>query len=90
MAPPDTSSKPTKADLEKEARDLGIEGISDKTKDELAAAVADARANPAPELEDDGSDDSGRPPLRQVAQDSADPAKKPRVRDITTPKEGDR
>jgi hypothetical protein len=37
----------TKAELMEEARDLGVEGRSSMTKDELAAAVAEAQQNPS-------------------------------------------
>lgn len=81
-------AEPTRPELDEQARALGIDPEQYETKQELQDAIDDAPA--APTLEDDGSDESGRPPLHEVAEDSADPDQHPRVREVTTPKEGDR
>ena len=83
MAPPDTTEL-TKAQLEEQAHGLGID-TSGMNKAEIADAIEEV--NPAPELDADGSDDSGRPPLAQVAQERHEEG---RVTEIVTPDpEGD-
>lgn len=77
---------PTREELDAQAVALGLDPSSMDTKGEVEAAIAEAEAAAGDDpsrLDEDGSDDSGRPPLAQVAEERHNDG--PRVREITTP-----